>query len=496
MPKQYFLSKKLKRQFLLLTESIQSYFKKINTIKFNLRNKKFYELNKIVGIFGILVILTLSFFLIPTLYNKDSVKDEIKYQILKKYKIKIKFNEGIKYSLFPKPHFVSNNISIQFKEKNIAEVEKFQSFISVKNFFSTNKINIKDLIFNKADFSIYKNDLLFFKNFLETKPNTNKIMIQDSKIFFKNKYDEIQFINKIKNSKFFYDSKNLENVLTSNNEIFNIPYKLTLKNDEFNKQVFFKFNSKKLRLKIENEFNYNDFIKNGLVDIFFVNRSSSFNYKIKKNSINFISENKKNNYSGRIDFKPFYFKANFNYDGISFKNVFNDDSIFNDLIKSEILNNPNLNAKIDIDIKDIVNIDELNELFLSVIINEGVINLSNSNILWKEDVKITLKESSLYYDDSRINLIGKFTIDFNNINNFYRSFQIKKNSRKKINKIEINFNYDLNRKRINFDNVKIDSIQNAKLEKYIDNFNKEEFKSLNKIIFKNFIKNFFDIYAG
>mgnify|MGYP007000419860 len=73
------------------------------------------------------------------------------------------------------------------------------------------------------------------------------------------------------------------------------------------------------------------------------------------------------------------------------------------------------------------------------------------------------------------------------INNFYRSFQIKKNSRKQISKIEINFNYDLNRKRINFDNVKIDSIQNAKLEKYIDNFNKEEFKSLNKIIFKNFI---------
>ena len=64
--------------------------------------------------------------------------------------------------------------------------------------------------------------------------------------FFRGANDELLFLNKIYNSKFFYDSFNLENLFISKNEIFNIPYKLTIKNDKFNKDIFIKFNSKKL----------------------------------------------------------------------------------------------------------------------------------------------------------------------------------------------------------------------------------------------------------
>ena len=497
MPKQYFLIKKLKKQFLRITESLQSYFKKINIIGLNLKNKKFYKLNKIIGSTGILVILTLSFFLIPTLFDKDKVKNEIKSQIFKKYNIDIIFNETISYSFFPKPRFVSKNISIQFEEKKIAKVEKFESFISLKSFFPTNEIDIKDLVFQKADFNIYKNDLFFFRNLLTIKPNINKILIKDSQIFFKNKYDELQFINKIKSSRFFYDSKNLENVFISNNEIYNIPYKLILKNDEFNKQIFSQFYSKKLRLKIENKLRYNDYIKVGEVEISFINKSTKFNYKVDKNLFNFSSENKKSNYNGLIDLKPFYFKANFNYDGINFKNFFNDDSIFSDIVKSEILNNENLNAEIKINIKDILNVDELNNLVLNILIDEGDINLSNSNILWKDDdLKLTFEDSTLYFDGDGINLFGKVLINFNNIESFYRSFQIKKSSRKKISKIEVNFNYDFNHKKIHLNNIKIDTNKNPKIDKYIENFNKNNTKTLNKIIFRNFVKNFFNTYAG
>ena len=122
MPKHNFLSRKFNKHFVSATESIQSYFKKLSTIKLSLKNKKYYELNKMAGAMGILVILTLSFFLIPTLYDKNLVQKEIKYQVLKKYKIKIKFNDKISYSLFPKPHFFSKNISIQLNGKNIAKV--------------------------------------------------------------------------------------------------------------------------------------------------------------------------------------------------------------------------------------------------------------------------------------------------------------------------------------------------------------------------------------
>ena len=52
------------------------------------------------------------------------------------------------------------------------------------------------------------------KDFLKTEPNENKITIKNSNIFFKNKDDEVLFINKIDKSKFFYDSNNLKNSLT------------------------------------------------------------------------------------------------------------------------------------------------------------------------------------------------------------------------------------------------------------------------------------------
>ena len=40
-----------------------------------------------------------------------------------------------------------------------------------------------------------------------------KLLIKNSNIFYQNKDNEILFINKINNSKFFYDSNNLQNVL-------------------------------------------------------------------------------------------------------------------------------------------------------------------------------------------------------------------------------------------------------------------------------------------
>ena len=83
-------------------------------------------------------------------------------------------------------------------------------------------VEIKDLIFNKADFKIYQKDLKFFSDLLKTEPNENKIVIKDSNIFFKDKNEEVLFINKIYESKFFYDPNRLANILSAKNKIFNI----------------------------------------------------------------------------------------------------------------------------------------------------------------------------------------------------------------------------------------------------------------------------------
>ena len=122
------------------------------------------------------------------------------------------------------------------------------------------------------------NDLLFFEKLLKTEPNENQIIFKNSNIFYENKFNEILFINKISNSRFFYDSNNLQNVLISENKIFNLPFKLLIKNDKFNKIINSSFDSKKLRLNIDNKLDYNEDIKKGNTNIKFINKNTSFHF--------------------------------------------------------------------------------------------------------------------------------------------------------------------------------------------------------------------------
>lgn len=492
MQKHNFFFKKLKKQFLSVNFLIERYF---NQLK-NLKKINFIKNNKFILIFGGIFILIIGYFLIPTFFDKSNIKLEIKKQILKKYDFDIKFNEEISYGLLPKPHFVTKNSSIVHDKKDIAEIKNFKIYISINDLISNN-LQIKNLVINHANFNIYKSDLSFFFNLLKTEPNEHKILINNSNIFFKSKNDEILFINKIYKSKFFFDFNNLKNSLSSKNEIFNIPFKILIENDKFNKEVFLKFNSKKIRLDVENITSYNNKeLKQGNIEISLINDTSSLDYQIKKNSLNFKSENSKNNYSGKLDFKPFYFYANFNYEGMSSKKLFDNDSILYDIIGSEILNNLNLNINIDFNIKDIVNVNELNNLFLKVGIEQGEINLDDSTILWKEDLKITLKKAILDVDKEKINLVGKVEIDFYDDLNFYKSFQVKKNLRKDLKKLEFDFIFDLNQKSISFDNIEVNGKNFAELDEFINNFNSKVNRSFNKIKFKNFVNNFFSVYAG
>ena len=496
MAKQNFLSKKIKRHFLSINDSLENYFNKLRFFLINLKKTKYSTKYKAFGVMGIIIIISLTYLSLPNFYNQKTIQTEIKNQILKKYNIQVKLNENLRYALFPKPHFVAKNLSILRNEKEIAIVKNFKVFLDVENFFKLDSVEIKDLIFNKADFKIYQKDLKFFSDLLKTEPNENKIVIKDSNIFFKDKNEEVLFINKIYESKFFYDPNRLANILSAKNKIFNIPFTIDIKNDKFNKKIFVNFNSKKFRLDIENQINYENTFPNGVLDVLFINKSTSLIYELKKNSLNFESVNKNNLYNGSVDFKPFYFNANFNYEGLSSKNLFNKESILFDLIKSEIFNNPNLNVNLNFNVKNIININELNDLFFNVVIEEGEIRILNSMIQWKDDIDITINESLISYENDDVNLIGKVIFKIKDIEDFYSSYQIKKIHRKDIKEIEFDFVYNLIKKNINFDNVRIDNKSFENIDKLIDRFNSKGKRVLNKIIFKNLFNNFFEVYAG
>lgn len=496
MSKHNLINKTFKKKILSINNFIESNFNKLKYFKTNYKKIIINKENKVFLVLITVVLLTLVYFIIPTLYDKNTIKSQIKNQISKNYDVKIASKNEVQYSIFPKPHFLIRDVKIFRKNNVIGNTKNLQVFINPSQFFSINKIDIKNLNFNKTDFNIYLEDLILFENLLKIEPNDNEISFEKSNIFFKNKEDEVLFIIKINDSKFFYDSKNLQNILISKNEVFKVPFKLIIKNDKFNKEIFSKLTSKKIRLNIENEISYANKIKSGLLEILFINKDTSIQYKVIDNSLKFLSNNNKDRYTGILDFKPFYLNVNFNYEGISTKNLFDEDSLFIDLINSEILNNKNLNANFSLSVKDITNIDELNNLDLKVLIEEGEIIFSESKIMWKESLDVNLNDGSLLVNESGINLIGTMVLKFKDINNFYKSFQIPKKSRKDINEIKLDFIYNFNSKNIKFDNPKINGSQNQNLEKFLERSNSKDNSALNKIKFKNFINNFFRAYAG
>ena len=147
-------------------------------------------------------------------------------------------------------------------------------------------------------------------------------------------------------------------------------------------------------------------------------------------------------------------------------------------------------------VRNIVNSKELNNLFLKVGIEEGAISLTNSNIMWKDDLEIILKESVLNYDNNEVNLIGKMIIKVIDKDDFFSSYQIKKLNRKDIELIEFDFAYNLSQRKINFDNVKVDNSTNENLDRFISKFNNQEDFTFNRVKFINFVSNFFSVYAG
>ncbi len=495
MRKQNLLSKKIGKQIVSINNLLESYFNSLRRFILDIKKLRFDKNNKVFIVLVSIIFLTLVYFLIPTAYNKELIQKEIKNQIYQKYNIEVKFDNRIQYNFFPKPHFSSKNLLILTDKRKIAEVKNFKIFINFKNFFNFNQIQTQNVILDKADFYLKKTDLSFFTNLLKTEPNRNKIKIKRSNLFFTNRDDEVLFINQINDSNFYYDLKNLKNVLVSKGRVFNVPYKLIIGNDKLNKILDFEFTAKKLVLKVENQTDYKNKNETGNLKISFKNKNNIFEYQINKNTLDIISKDNNKIFKGLMEFKPFYLVSNFKYQTFRIKDLLNNP-FFMEILKSQVLNNKNLNAIINFDVKNVYDFDRLSDLSLKLKIEEGNYNFSNSNIIWKENVKVSFSDAFLNFDKEKINFNGRTSFNVKNQDEFFKFFQIKKDLRKNIEKIEIDFNYDFNEEKITFDNLRIDNKSNKKIEEIISNFNSNSKRFFNKVTFKNFVNDLLEAYFG
>jgi len=323
---------------------------------------------------------------------------------------------------------------------------------------------------------------------LDSNKSNDNINFRNSKLFYKDKNEDVIFLANIKNLSFLYNDE-FNQQLDANLEIFNIPLKINVINNLVKKNSLVDVNSRSLRMNIFNELDYGKENINGLIDFKVISKSKKINYSIDKNSLNFNSV--ENNFKGKLDFKPFYLSSDLIFHQLDIAKIFKSNSIFLDLLNADILNNQSLNAVININFDKIKNINYLKDFVLKMFFEEGNIFIKDSTINWKNSILINLNEIQLISENNNIIFAGSINFDFKDINEFYKQYQIKRDYRKNIKKVRFDFVLSLNENEIQLDNLKIDGSSNKITDNFINKFNSKKLNIFNKIIFKNSIKEFF-----
>ncbi len=493
------------------SNSFLKYLKNINSLINNLLEKNLNKLNlknlinlttnnKIILTFVALFILFVSYLLLPTFYKQTEISEKLRSELSKKLNLNFRFSEKLNYNLFPSPHFTISDAVINYKEKNFSEIKKLKVYVSSNNLFSSKNIEIKDIQLERANFNLNHKNFDFFFNLLKNKFNNNTFEIINSNVFFKNSDGEVLFINKILDMKYFYDPKELKNIIISENEIFNIPYEIKFYDDKKNKKIWSEINISFLKLKLENEINYKDLLKIGNVNLIHKNLKSIINYKTDKKSFEFTfsdkTENQKFNYNGKLNYNPFYSNLNGSTDELNISYILNKNGIIALLLKTQILNNKNIDFQLNVAANYFYNNTNFKDINLNFKIQESLIDIDETTFKWKDYVDFKLSDSLIYVEDSELLLDGRIKITINNNDEIFKYLLTPKNYRKKFKSIEFNFSYNIDQKMTKLNDIKIDNIYNKKINELMSSIFFKDNNLQNKIYIKKLINEALKSYDG
>ena len=472
-----------------------------NLNKLNAANlKKILINNKIfLTIFGA-IILFISYLSIPNIFNQNEISAEIKKNLLNKLSLEFNFEKKLHYKFFPRPHFITNELSIIFNDNKISEIKKIKIYVSLGNLFSLKKMKVKDIIIENGNFNLNKNNYSFFIKLLDSNFKNIKFEILNSNIFYRNLQNEVLFVNNIINANYIYDLNESKNILYSKNKIFNLPYSIELFTDKEKKTLNSKINLESLRLQIENQFLDGEEFNSGLSRFNFLNLKSIAEYKSNKNYFEFKlfneAKNSKFSYNGKLNFRPFHSYLNGSANELNFFHLFSNNAIIKQLLKTEILNNTNVDFELNIAANKIKNFDNFTNIFLKSKIQEGLIDLDQTKFSWKNYVNFVLTDSLVYVKDGKLILDASSEIKLINLDEVYKFLLTPKNLRKKINKININFSYLFDEKTISINDVKVDGVSDENLYKNINKINLKDNSLQNKIYFKKLLNDLIKSYVG
>jgi len=474
----------------------------------NKTNNKFNisGLNKVLITLIGLLFLYIFYLLIPSIYSKNWVEEKIKKNLLSEFNIDLRSTEDISYRILPSPHFLIKDTNILSNEPNnkkiIGEVRNLKVFINQGNFFDKEKITLKNIIIKNANFSLSGSDLKRFNSSINKKLSDKKIQFNKGNIFFKDNINEIFAIVKINGANLFFDDEELHNKFNLKGSIFSIPFtfKIISENDQQIKKKI-SFNAKSLNLKIINNYIVdNDDQAKGNNIVTFLGTQLNSEFKLDNNSIIFFSKNSKIknhkiDYNGILSINPFDLdlKIDLNHNKIS--ELLNVNPILKELLKSGSLFNSNISLKtlINANSNNQKNLFQNSKIYIDI--TNGKINFDKTKFINNDVGSFELSNSNLFVQDNRLILNTNLFFDIKNSNELFSFLNTKKVSRRKINNVLINFDYDFSNNLIKFNNVKID---NKKVGDQILNIIEEfEDNNLNNIIkTKRLLNNVLDAYEG
>ena len=265
-----------------------------------------------------------------------------------------------------------------------------------------------------------------------------------------------------------------------------------------------KFNSKinieNLNLVLENQFSYGEEFKSGLSEFNFLNSKSILEYKIGKNNFEFKlfdkAQKSKFSYNGKLNFRPFHSYLMGSATTIDFSHLFSDNAIIKQLLKTEILNNKNIDFKLNVSANKTKNFDSFKNIFLNLKIQEGLIDLDQTKFSWKNHANFSLTDSLIYLKNGKLVLDANSEIKLINLDEIYKFLITPKNLRKKINKMNINFTYLFDEKTLNINDIKVDGISDKNILNNLNEINLKENSLQNKIYLKNLLNKAIKSYAG
>ena len=145
--------------FSSLTRKTFLYFVRLKFMKS--KKVRISLLSRYLILFLILLFSCLFYFSVPFLYNYVELQKDLTKKLSGEFGLNTALSANITYKILPSPNFEISNVLLNTNTDNkfndYAQIKKMKVYVSTENLHNQKKLEIKNIVFSKANFNINKN---------------------------------------------------------------------------------------------------------------------------------------------------------------------------------------------------------------------------------------------------------------------------------------------------------------------------------------------------